>query len=179
MATTTLLTAEEFAKTGHATDGCELVRGEVVQLPPPGQDHGSVCANAVHLLKTWTKAQSRGRVICNDAGIITRRDADSVRGVDVAVFLSPNWQPPQGYTSEPPDLAVEVRSPDQSWTAITDKVAEYLRMGVRLVWVIDPRRRRVTVFRPDEEPTTFAAENELDGGEVLPQFRCQVAEFFE
>jgi Uma2 family endonuclease len=179
MATTTLLTAEEFAKTGPETDGCELIRGEIVKMPPPGDQHGKVCMKVGFILMTYTNALGRGTVLGNDAGIITRRDPDSVRGVDIAVFLNPEWEAPEGYTTVPPDLAVEVRSPEQSWTAIADKLAEYLRMGVRLVWVIDPRRCRVTVFRPDEEPTTFAAENELAGGEVLPQFRCRVAEFFE
>jgi len=179
MPTKTLMTAAEFEKTGPVTDGCELVRGEIVPMPPPGDRHGRVCVNSSYLLKGYTKAQGRGTVIGNDSGIITRRDPDSVRGVDVAVFMNPNWEAPAGYTAEPPDLAVEVRSPSQTWTQVLDKVGEYLRMGVRLVWVIDPVRQRVTVFQPDEEPITFAAENDLDGGTVLPGFRCRVAELFE
>ncbi len=179
MATKTLLTAEEFAKTGPETDRDELVQGELVPMPPPADRHGIVCGNTVFLLKGYTKHLGRGTVMCNDSGIITRRNPDTVRGVDVAVFLSPGWQGPEGYTSDPPDLAVEIRSPSQSWTEVLDKVTEYLRMGVRLVWIIDPPRQRVTVFYPDREPQTFAPENELDGGEVLPGFRCRVAELFE
>jgi len=175
----TLITAEEFAKTGHETDGFELVRGELAPMPPPGDNHGIVCANVVHLLKTYTKTHGTGKVTCNDSGIITQRDPDSVRGVDVAVFLRPDWQAAEGYTTVPPDLAVEVRSPEQSWTKVVGKVGEYLAMGVRLVWVVDPRRRRVTVFQPEEDPAIFAAENELEGGDVLPGFRCRVSELFE
>ena len=51
-------------------------------------------------------------------------------------------------------------------------------MGVPLVWIIDPSVKRVTVFRPDEAPVTLAAENDIDGGPVLPGFRCRVADFF-
>jgi Uma2 family endonuclease len=181
MATRVLLTAEEFARTGPETDGCELIRGEVVRMPPPGDRHGEVCINAAFLLKAYTKSIGHGTVIGNDAGILTRRDPDSVRGVDVAVFLKPSWQgehAPTGYTSEPPDLVVEVRSPQQNWTEELDKVVEYLTMGAKLVWIIDPQVQRVTVFGRDREPMTFAPENELDGGEVLPGFRCRVAEFF-
>jgi Uma2 family endonuclease len=182
MATKTLMTAAEFYQTGPETDGFELVRGELVPMPPPGDKHGMVCANGVFLLKSYVKTRGQGTVLCNDAGILTQHDPDTVRGVDIAVFLRASWEgqsPPSGYTREPPDLVVEVRSPTQSWTQVLHKVGEYLRMGVRLVWVIDPQRQRVTTFSPDQEPATFAAENELDGGEVLPGFRCRVAELFE
>lgn len=182
MATKTLMTAAEFWNSGPQTDGFELVRGELVPMPPPGDLHGIVCVNVAFALKSYTKQRGHGVVMSNDAGIITEKDPDSVRGVDVALFLHPAWagQPaPEGYTDQPPDLAVEVRSPNQAWAAIVTKVGEYLRMGVRLVWVVDPKVRRVTVFTTDREPQTFAAENDLDGGDVLPGFRCRVEDFFE
>jgi Uma2 family endonuclease len=177
----TLLTAEEFFRTGPETDGCELVRGEVVRMPPPGDRHGEVCASVIFVLKSYTRSVGHGTVLGNDAGLITRRDPDSVRGVDAALFLRPSWQgqpAPAGYTHEAPDLVVEVRSREQRWKDVLDKVTEYLGMGARLVWVIDPQSQRVTVFGPDQEPRTFAPENELEGGDVLPGFRCRVADFF-
>lgn len=178
MATKTLLTADEFFQTGPETDGFELVKGELVPMPPPGDRHGEVCANAAYLLKDYTRKVGYGKVIGNDAGLITRHDPDSVRGVDVAVFLKPDWKPVEGYGQTPPDLAIEVRSPAQGWKDVLTKVTEYLAMGVKLVWIIDPRVERITVFSPDHEPLTLAKENDIDGGTVLPGFRCQVAEFF-
>ncbi|MBY0525806.1 MAG: Uma2 family endonuclease [Gemmataceae bacterium] len=53
-----------------------------------------------------------------------------------------------------------------------------LQMGVRLVWVIDPQRLRVTVFQPDQEPTVLAPANDLDGGDILPGFCCRVLDLF-
>jgi Uma2 family endonuclease len=182
MPTKTLMTAVEFFQTGSETDGFELVRGELVPMPPPGSKHGIVCSNSSYLLKAYTKRVGRGVVMTNDAGIITEKGPDSVRGVDVALFLNPSWTAtgaPDGYTDQPPDLAIEVRSPSQAWAALVVKVSEYLKMGVRLVWVIDPQVRRVTIFTPDNEPQTLAAENEIDAGDILPGFRCRVAEFFE
>jgi Uma2 family endonuclease len=182
MATKTLMTAAEFLQTGPETDNCELVRGEVIPMPPPAERHGIVCANAVYLLKSYVKTRGQGSVMCNDTGIITRHDPDTVRGADVMVFLQPSWAGhpvPEGYADEPADLVIEVRSPNQSWPGVMTKVTEYLVMGVRLVWVLDPQRQRVTTFGHDQEPMTYAAENELDGGDVLPGFRCRVAEFFE
>lgn len=178
----TTMTAADFFKTGPETDGCELIRGEIVPMPSPGRRHDEVCVNSVYLLKGYTKGLGYGTVVGHDTGIITQHDPDTVRGADIAVFLHPSWlEKPtaEAYIDEPADLIVEVRSPSQSWSMVVNKVGEYLLMGVRLVWVIDPQRQRVTVFRPDQEPMTYAAENELDGGEVLPGFRCRVAAFFE
>jgi Uma2 family endonuclease len=180
MPTKALITAAEFAKTGPETNGYELVDGELVPMPPPAEGHGAVCANTVFLLKAYTKKLGKGVVTCNDSGLITGRDPDTVRGVDVMLFLGRKKvaREPHAYSHRPPDLAVEIRSPSQSWKDMMDKVLEYLNMGVRLVWVIDPKVKRVTVFTQDREPQTLAEENELDGGEVLPGFRCQVSDLF-
>jgi Uma2 family endonuclease len=181
MSTQVLMTAAEFFRSGRETDGFELVCGELRPMPPPEDRHGEVAANVVFVLKTYVRSLGHGTVVCNDAGILTRRDPDSVRGVDAALFLRPNWQDqpaPEGYTGEPPDLVVEIRSPSEDWPDVLDKVGEYLRMRARLVWVVDPRRQRVTTFSRKEEPTALAPENELDGGDILPGFRCRVAELF-
>lgn len=182
MATKTLITAAEFAKTGSETDAFELARGELVAMPPPGDSHGIVCVNGGYLLKGYTKRIGRGVVMSNDAGIVTEKNPDTVRGVDVALYLNPPWKEgaaPEGYTDQPPDLILEVRSPSQTWSMVVAKVAEYLKMGAKLVWVVDPKARRLTVFSPDREPETFAAENDWDGGTVLPGLRFKVAELFE
>src|SRR5262245_20100133 len=176
-----LMTAREFARSGPATDGFELVRGELVPMPPPKRKHGLVRMNVGFLLKAYTKALGHGDVLINDTGLITETGPDTVRGVDVMLYLKPGWSEkdsPDDYLREPPDLTVEVRSPDQAWKAILEKVTEYLQMGVRLVWVIDPQVERVHVFRPDREPEVLAADNQLDGGDVLPGFLCAVAELF-
>ena len=182
MQTKALLTAVEFLQTGPETDHCELVRGEVVPMPPPAKGHGAVCANVVYRLTAYTKQIGHGSTMCNDTGIMTQHDPDTVRGADVMLFLHPSWEGqsiPEGYSDEPADLVVEVRSPSQSWTDVVKKVGEYLAIGCRLVWVIDPHRKRVTVFSPEQEPATFAPENDLDGGGVLPGFRCRVSELLD
>lgn len=182
MTTKTLMTATEFYRSGPDTDGFELVHGELIPMPPPGQQHGIVCVNAGYMLKGYTKQIGHGVVLGNDAGIITEKHPDTVRGADVSLYLHPSWlgqSAPEGYSDQPPDLIVEVRSPSQSWSIVVAKVAEFLKMGVKLVWVVDPKARRLTVFSTDREPETFAAENEWDGGAILPGFRCKVADLFE
>jgi len=62
---------------------------------------------------------------------------------------------------------------------IAEKVREYLDRGVRLVWVIDPEDRTVTVHAPNEEARVLAETDTLTGGDVLPEFQVLVADLFE
>jgi Uma2 family endonuclease len=79
----------------------------------------------------------------------------------------------------PPDLAVEVVSPSNRPGELLRKIGEYLAAGVPLVWVVYPKRRRVAVYRPDEEEPTVLKEDEyLENLPELPGFRCPVSAFF-
>ncbi len=104
-----------------------------------------------------------------------------VRKPDVSFIRSdrlPANASTEGYSSIPPDLAVEVSSPkDLAWE-IDPKVAEYLRVGVPLVWVVHPEARAARVHRASGRVTWLRAEDELSGEEVLPGFRCPVAVIF-
>ena len=78
-----------------------------------------------------------------------------------------------------PTLAVEILSPSNTQEEVTEKVQEYLAVGVALVWVVDPVFRTVQVFRPDAEPELFNSRQELSGEPHLPGFRVAVARLFE
>ena len=77
-----------------------------------------------------------------------------------------------------PDLAVEVLSPSNTVSEIHDKVLDYLEAGTRLVWVVDPASRTVTVYRSRDEIRLLRADDEIDGADVLPGFHRRVAELF-
>jgi Uma2 family endonuclease len=83
-----------------------------------------------------------------------------------------------GYIYIPPDLAVELVSPNDSAYEVMRKVVEYLDAGVALVWVIDPAARTVQIFRRDASPDFLRENGELLGEDVLPGFRCRLATIF-
>jgi Uma2 family endonuclease len=83
-----------------------------------------------------------------------------------------------GFTTIPPDLAVEVVSPNDLVGKVDEKIEEYLRAGVRLVWVVHPAARAVQVFRGDRSVSWLWAADELSGEDVLPGFRCKVEDLF-
>jgi Uma2 family endonuclease len=178
------MTAEEFGKwvqrPENANKGFELVRGEVIELPSPFKPHGTVCMNVGWVLGCYVRQRGGGYLTGNDSGVILERDPDTVRGPDVALYedakafaeLHPK------YGEVPPILAVEVLSPNDRADRVTRKIMDYLRGGVRLVWLIDPEARTVAVYHPENGPRLAQETEELDGGEVLPGFRCRVADFF-
>ena len=78
-----------------------------------------------------------------------------------------------------PDLALEILSPSNRSGEFHAKVADYLAAGARLVWIVDPKRRMVTIRETLLAQRRLGARDVLDGGDVLPGFAIPVEEFFE
>jgi Uma2 family endonuclease len=85
---------------------------------------------------------------------------------------------PKGYFEVAPDLAIEVISPDSSFSKLQRKVEQYLNSGSSLVWLFDPELRTVTIYRPKQQPQTLEDSEMLSGEKVLAGFSHRVAEFF-
>ncbi len=122
-----LMTAEEFLAQPDDGRRTELVRGRIVELPPTNFLHGVICSKLVAILNVFVSERNLGWVLCNDSGVITRRNPDSVRSPDVSFFSYqriPKESPPEGYPEAAPELVFEVRSPSDRWQAITAKAGE-------------------------------------------------------
>jgi Uma2 family endonuclease len=102
----------------------------------------------------------------------------SVRAPDAAFVTrerAERFADREKYFEGAPDLAAEVVSPGDSGREVAEKVGDYLAAGTRLVWVIDPRRRTVTVHRPGADPQTLGPDDLLEGGDLLPGFALPVS----
>jgi Uma2 family endonuclease len=77
-----------------------------------------------------------------------------------------------------PDLAVEVMSPGDSVRGTDEKARAWLSYGTRMVWVVNPKQRMVSVYRPDVDIVFLTENNVVEGHEVVPGFRCYVSEIF-
>jgi Uma2 family endonuclease len=180
--TVALLTAEEYAKLPEGDGPTELVRGQVVEMNRPGYQHGKICVRIARYLGDFAEKQNCGTVVGNDAGVITRRNPDSVRGPDVSYYSYlrlPRETVPKGYPSVAPELVVEVLSPDDRWSDVHAKTAEYLEAGVVVVCVIDPRTESVQLYYANQPPRTLSKGNALTLPEVLGDFQAPVARLFD
>ncbi len=90
----------------------------------------------------------------------------------------PDDRVPEGHIPIAPNLAVEVVSPTDIQYDVDRKVAEYLEVGVKLVWVINPDTRVVLIYRADGSISGVREGGELDGEGAVPGFRCRVADLF-
>lgn len=177
-----LMTVEEFVALPDPPDGSmlELDEGEVVVMPSPKGRHGIICLTVGSLVRNHVRANKLGHVASNDSGVILSRGPDVMRGPDVAYYSYERVPAvPEDYFEIAPDLAVEVVSPDDSYSKLQKKVRQYLKFGVRMVWVIDPGVGAITVHTSSDLSRTLDNGDTLDGGDVLPGFSCKVADFFE
>lgn len=159
----------------------ELVRGELRRTPLAGAEHGMICVNVIVTLAGHIKLHDLGRGFGTGMGFKLASDPDTVRAPDVA-FVRKERIHESGITETfwpgAPDLAVEVLGPDETYSEVEEKIEDWLGSGARAVWIVNPERRGVSVYRSMTDVTRLSEGDELDGGEVVPGFRCKVSEIF-
>jgi Uma2 family endonuclease len=180
-ATTQPMTAEELLSMPRGKFRYELVKGELRKMSPSGSEHGVVIMNLAAPLAQHVKANKLGLVFGAETGFKIARNPDTVLAPDIAfVRLEriPESGIPKAFWPGAPDLAVEVVSPGDTLVEVDEKVEEWLKAGASAVWVVNPKQRAVTVYRSLKSAEKFMDQDELDGQDVVPGFRCCVAEIF-
>jgi Uma2 family endonuclease len=176
--TTKLMTIAEMERLPDDDYRYTLIRGVLHRMPPPMPRHGRTTTTVIVVLGAFVRDHNLG-VVYNESGFALARDPDVLVGPDVA-FVRADRVPADedSYPDLAPDLVVEVLSPSNMPALVAEKLAEYDRAGVPLVWIFDPRRRTVRVRAADGSDRVLTEGDELDGGDVLPGFRLAVARFF-
>jgi Uma2 family endonuclease len=175
----TLLTAADLLA---LEDGLrhELVNGELTTMTPSGSEHGLITAALAQLVRTHVAASGLGLVFGAEAGFRLTTDPDTVRAPDLAFVRRariPATGIPTGFWPGAPDLAAEVVSPSDTYEHVAAKVADWLRAGTEVVWVVNPRARSVTVHT-SAGVTILSEAEQMTGGTTIPGFTCGVQEIF-
>jgi Uma2 family endonuclease len=105
---------------------------------------------------------------------------DQVRRPDIAFVTAERATAvePEGHISVVPDIAIEIVSPNDKIYELDEKIEEYRSAGVKLIWVVNPNSRKVTIYRPDHTVTELLQDDILKGESVLPDFAVPVRELF-
>ena len=174
-----LITAEELLLMPRDGRRYELLRGVLVEKMPTGDPHRIAVSRIDLALGNYAEANDYGSTGAGEPGYRLERDPDTVRAPDV-VWIAPGRIPAgtQGYPELAPDLAVEVKSPGNSYAELAAKAGMWLSYGSREVWVADPERVAITVYRPYQEPVTLGEDDTLEGGDLLPGFAAPVWKLF-
>jgi Uma2 family endonuclease len=184
--TTRLFTADELLVMPHRDaqgNDCRLslIRGELKTMSPTGVTHGILCARLATELSIFARKNRLGIICGAEIGFLVERDPDTVVGADVAFLNREQFEHLENidkFAPFAPDLAVEVLSPSNTVNEIDEKIAFYFVAGSRLVWIVNPKRRTVSVYRSTVEVRILGQQETLDGGEVLPGFSYKLSELF-
>jgi Uma2 family endonuclease len=147
---------------------------------PTGHQHGRIEAFLTGLLFVYLMQHKIGHLLTGETGIYTRRNPDTVRGIDVAFISNGRYDQIQStnYLDIAPELIIEILSPNDSWSDVHQKLAEYFTVGVLLVWVVDPRLEQIHAFRSLDDITLLTRDDELTAHDILPGFSALVADIF-
>ena len=169
------MTLDEFCQSD--LEGYEYVKGELVPMAPPTMEHGDISMSLSLLLGIHIRENQLGRLYPADTDF---KLGDRLVKPDIA-FVSTARLPENRRQASPvaPDLAVEVVSPTDIQYRVVEKTFAYLNAGTRLVWIIEPVGKTVTVYRSETDIKTLTSEDTLTGEEVVEGFSCQVAQLFE
>jgi Uma2 family endonuclease len=158
---------------------CELVDGVLVEKVM-GIRESRLATVLGRRLDEFAERHGLGMVCCADGPV--RVLPKLVRLPDV-MFL--NWDrlpgrelPDKAILGVVPDLAVEVLSKGNTKAEMERKLREYFLAGVRLVWLIYPKKRTAEVCTSPEDRRRIEAAEALDGGDVLPGFRLTLEYLF-
>lgn len=175
-----LYTVEEFEQIADSPENrdrlLELVNGVLTEKTLSEQQAiyiGNIFGHIRHYLQ-----QTRSGRVVMEVRHRAPGDSRNARIPDIS-YIAGNRPPvEQGSVPQMPDLAVEVKSPDDSWKTMREKARYYLAHGSKMVWLVHPEKRFVEVYTLDEELVLFE-DDILSGGEVLPGFQMRVRDIFE
>jgi Uma2 family endonuclease len=184
---TGIMTAEDLYGMANHGAGHELVKGELRRkgdphnMSPTGFKHGTIVARLTGALGQHTETNDLGEVTGAKTGFKLASDPDTVRAPDLAFVRReriPAGEFTEKYWPGAPDLAVEVISPGDNTHEVNRKIEDYIASGVRLIWIVNPKSRTVTVHQPNTEPLTLTEKDTLEGLDVVTGFHYSVAKLF-
>jgi Uma2 family endonuclease len=173
-----LMTAEELLALPDDGMRHELVEGELRTMAPAGFRHGKIGQLIARRLGNYVEEHKLGIVCLSDTGFMIARNPDTVLAPDVPFVRQERDLDERGFYPGPPDLAVEVISPSDTYTEVEEKVVKYLACGTPLVIVVDPRKRSASMHTASNT-VRLSIDDALDGGDVVPGWKLPLRDIFD
>ena len=176
-----LLTADDLMAMPDDGKRYELIRGELIEMPPASHEHGWIAERFGRRMGNFIEDHDLGHGVAADTGVNVERDPDTVRAPDYG-FISRERMaeppPPRGYADVIPDLVLEVVSPNDRQPDVDAKTQMWLDAGVRLVLMAYPETQEVYAHHDDGSVVRYGIGDMVVGDPVLPGFSCAVVDIF-
>src|SRR5580658_8087188 len=176
MSTKTLLTADELEQMPDDDSvQIELDQGELITIPPAGEDHGNCEVEIISILRNHVKQNKLGRVYSGDTGF--RLSKEVVRVPDIAFVRQERVGSlkGKGFAKGAPDLAVEIFSPSDSVPQLMRKVKQYFAAGCHTVWIVYPDARELHALEASGSDRILRDGDLVEAPELLPGFSVPIA----
>ncbi|MEM8642809.1 MAG: Uma2 family endonuclease [Cyanobacteria bacterium P01_G01_bin.54] len=172
-----MVTPEQFETLAASNRDLRLERtaqGQLIVNPPTGWETGERNRSLTGQLDRWYEEhEDLGKAFDSSTGFTLPNGAN--RSPDAAWVSRTRWdalRPEQKGTFAEicPDFVVELRSGSDTFKALQVKMREYIDNGAKLGWLIDPKQRRVEIYRPQSTVQVLVQPTALSGEAVLPGF---------
>jgi Uma2 family endonuclease len=178
------VTADELLRMPERTARLELVRGEVVERQFASWAAATAAAELGRYLADEVESRDLG-VMFAPVGYHLWSDPDTVRAPSISFvthermrWVRERTAGRDAYIPGPPELAVEITCVWDTYDLVMGKVLDWIAAGTRLVWLVSPERRTVTVFRSRNDIAMLTEDDVLDGGDVVPGWKLPVRDIF-
>jgi len=172
-------TAEELLDMPEDEFSYELIHGELRRMSKPGARHGMIAMRLGGWLFDHVEKNDLGLVLAAETGF--QLENDHVRAPDVAFIHKGRVEEhgvPAKHWPGAPDLAIEVLSPNDTYSYMQEKACDWIGYGARMVLVVDPDKHLVSVYRSREEVRILTVDEAIDGGDTVPGWRVEIRELF-
>ena len=174
-------TAEQLAKMPRDGNRYELVGGVLHMMSPAGGRRGRVAGRVFKLLVNHVDDNKLGVTFAAETGFLIATNPDTVRAPDAAFVHEHKMQSlkdDSGYLPFPPDLAVEVVSPSDTFADVEKKALSWLDAGTHLVLIVEPESETVHAYRSRSEIKVLSSGDVMDAADVVADWRVGVKDFF-
>ena len=141
---------------------CEVINGELVMTPAPNIIHQTVLVNLINELKNFLNKEKSGKMLCAPTDV-KLSDSNVVQPDIIFISQDNSYIIRENNVDGAPDLIIEILSPGTAYYDLIEKKEIYESFEVKEYWIVDPKKRRVEIYKNVNQQFELIQKLELEG----------------